>query len=102
MFQTTAEMEEFLATKTMRYNHDWIAIWYPFFQRSIRASQRLSIENVRVIISYLNQKSTTADAKLPQNFGLQYDGLKHDQTQRKKRDCLFIRMKTLYEHFPLK
>ena len=35
MFQMTAEMEEFLATKTMRYIHDWIVIWYPFFKRSI-------------------------------------------------------------------
>ena len=36
MFQTTAEMEEFLATKTMRYIHDWIAIWYLFLKEAYK------------------------------------------------------------------
>eukprot|EP00957_Ditylum_brightwellii_P074503 5661021-Ditylum_brightwellii.AAC.1 len=39
MFQSMAEIEEFLAIKSLHYIKDWISIWYPFFKCSIQDSQ---------------------------------------------------------------
>eukprot|EP00957_Ditylum_brightwellii_P012124 915470-Ditylum_brightwellii.AAC.1 len=40
MFQSLAEVEEFLHTKTVQYFKDWIAIWYPFFKKGIKDGQK--------------------------------------------------------------
>ena len=101
MFQSTAEIEEFLKTKSFAYIKTYLEIWYPFFKKGIKSSQQNAIRSVRPMTSYFSRKTAISKSALPPRFTFRYDGLKRDET-RKKKKVKRCKTRTLYEYFSRK